>query len=145
MSKHPAVAMSETDGTISLLGHDDELGALHWKQDIGADHCKKARKRALAFMVTLLFILLTIFFILYLQWHSAFEAPGSKLAESPNLVTVPGPKRDLKFLLHPEDHVSRDSSVRHFSWIITKATIAPNGAKKEVFLINSKINSLLAL
>lgn len=137
--------MSETDGTISLLGRDNELGGLRWKQDIGTDHYKKARKRALAFMLTLLVILLTIFFILYLQWHSAFEAPESKLAESSNPVTASGPKRDLKLLLHPEDHVSRDSSVRHFSWIITKATIAPNGAKKEVFLINSKINSLLAL
>ncbi|KAH8805453.1 iron transport multicopper oxidase fet3 [Xylogone sp. PMI_703] len=48
------------------------------------------------------------------------------------------PERDLKWLLHPEDHVSRDPTVRHFSWNITKATRAPNGVRKDIFLINDQ-------
>ncbi|KAE9365868.1 multicopper oxidase [Stipitochalara longipes BDJ] len=48
------------------------------------------------------------------------------------------PDRDPKILLHPEDHVSRGPRVRHFSWNITKATIAPDGVQKCAFLINGQ-------
>jgi Multicopper oxidase len=145
MFKSPAVAMSNTENTRSLLSHDDDLGALRWKQDIAARHLKNGRKRISAFAVTLLFLPLTIFFILYLQWRSAFGIPAGKLNEYTGPIAVAGPGRDLKLLLHPEDHVSRDPSGRHFSWNITKATVAPNGVRKEVFLINSKIQAHLIL
>ncbi|KAN0090500.1 multicopper oxidase [Hyaloscypha variabilis] len=52
--------------------------------------------------------------------------------------TALAPERDLKVLLHPEDHVSRDPSTRQISWNITKAIITPNGVQKNVFLINGQ-------
>jgi hypothetical protein len=141
MAKCPAVAMSETDGAKPFLGHDDEPATDRWKQDSATRHLLHGRQsRASVFVATLLLIPLTIFFILYLQWHSAFEPSGSKLTEVQNHVALAGPERDLKFILHPEDHVSRDPETRYFSWNITKAAIAPNGAQKEVLLINSTAN-----
>jgi hypothetical protein len=108
------------------------------RQDNEARHFfQRVRFRTPVFVLTLLFIPLTIFFILYLQWHSAFKAPKAEVAEHPNPVKALGPERDLKFLLHPQDHVSRDPGIRHFSWNITKGIIAPNGVQKDVFLINS--------
>ncbi|TVY90217.1 Laccase [Lachnellula willkommii] len=83
----------------------------------------------------------TFFILLFLLlWNSAFEVPAWKLGEhsDPIMVTGPGPERDLKFMLHPEEHVSRDPCIRKFSWNITKETIAPNGVEKNVFLINDQ-------
>jgi hypothetical protein len=126
------------DGTRSLLGRGNELVTRWWKQDNEARHfCQRVRFRTLVFVLTLLFIPLTILFILYLQWHSAFEAPRAEMAEPFDPVMALGPERDLKFLLHPQDHVSRDPGIRHFSWNITKGMIAPDGVQKDVFLINS--------
>jgi hypothetical protein len=59
---------------------------------------------------------------------------------NPNPVINPGLERDLKFLLHPQDHVSRDAGIRVFSWNITKGVRAPDGVQKDVFLINSTPN-----
>jgi hypothetical protein len=129
--------MSGIDGSISLLEHDNELATKRWKQDIAAHHYdRRGLNRALALAVPLLLISFTVFLVLYLQWVSAFKALRSKVTEISDSVMVARPERDLKFELHPEDHVSRDPGIRHFSWNITKATIAPNGVQKDVFLIN---------
>jgi hypothetical protein len=141
-----AVAMLAIDGSRSLLGHDNELPTKRWKNDIAAHHYNsRARIWALAFVATILLIPLTIFSILYLQWQSAFESPGSKLTKPLDPVLVTGPDRDLKLLLHPEDHVSRESGIINFSWNITKAKIAPNGVEKDVFLINGTANCALLM
>jgi hypothetical protein len=133
--------MLAIDGYRSLLGHDNELPTKRWKNDIAGKHYnQRARICILAFVATILLIPLTIFFILYLQWQSAFEATGSRLTELPGPVMVAGPERDLKRLLHPEDHVSRDPGIRRLSWTISKAKIAPNGVEKDVFLINGTAN-----
>lgn len=93
-------------------------------------------------MTTLLLIPLTFFLVLYLPWNAAL-ASIQNLTKPPD--TDPNlqaePKRDLKFLLHPEDHVSRDLEVRRYSWNVTKAMRAPNGVEKEVFLINGTANT----
>jgi hypothetical protein len=47
-------------------------------------------------------------------------------------------KRDFGIFLHPKDHILREPDVLRFSWNITKATIAPDGVEKDVFLINGK-------
>ena len=140
MSNCPAVAMSKIDGSILLHDYDDKLDAIRWKQE-GASHYifRRGWLHKPAFVVTLLFIPLSIFFILYLQWHSAFIKPVSTIAENPDSITAPGPERDLKLLLQPEAHVSRDAEVRRFSWNITKSMRAPNGVQKEVYLINGMI------
>jgi hypothetical protein len=136
--------MLTIDGSRSLLGHDNELANKRWKSAIAAHHYNpRAQICVLAFVATILLIPLTIFFILYLQWQSAFEAPGSNLTEPPGPVMVAGPERDLKLLLHPEDHVSRDSGTIHLFWNITKAKVAPNGVEKDVFLINGMTNYYL--
>jgi hypothetical protein len=138
--------MSEMDGTISLLGHDDKLATQRWQEDNAAHpFFKGGRFRTPAFLMTLLFIPLTIFFVLYTQKLSPSQVPEVKLAGHLVPITKPSPHRDLKLLLHPEDHVSRDPVNIHFSWNITKAIIAPNGVRKDVFLINSKTNYNIAL
>lgn len=141
-----AVAVPEMDGTKSLLGRDDELATQHWKQD-NATHLffKGGRFRTPAFVMTLLFIPLIILFVLYTQWLSLGQIPEAKLAGHLVPITTPDPGRDLKLLLHPGDHVSRDPVIRHFSWNITKARIAPNGVQKDVFLINSETNYNIVL
>jgi hypothetical protein len=146
MVKYPVVAMSETGGAKQLLGGDDELATEPWKQDTATHHFfHRGLKRTSVFTVTLLLIPLTIFFMLDFQWHSGFQLSGSKLAEVPNHVALAGPERDLKFILHPEDNLSRGPEIRHFSWNITKAAIAPNGVQKELFHINSKTNCYIIL
>lgn len=129
--------MLEIDGSISLLAHDNDLATKGWKKDIAAHHYdRKSRNCSLAFAVPLLLISFIVFLVLYLQWVSAFKAPGLNPTGIPVSVMVAGTERDLKFELHPEDHVSRDPGIRYFSWNITKTTIAPNGVQKDVFLIN---------
>jgi hypothetical protein len=92
--------------------------------------------------VVILLVPSSIFCILYLQWQYVFKAPEKQVAPAPVPIVVEGPKRDLKALLHPEHHVSRDPGVRTFSWNITKAKLTPNGVEKEVFLINGMLKWL---
>lgn len=129
------MSTTEEDGSKSLLGHDNELASLRWKQDKPQN---RKRIYILIFVTTLLSIPLSVFLVLYLPWNAALASiPG---LTRPSDVETAGPTldRDLKFLLHPEDHVSRDAETRRYSWNITKAIRAPNGVKKEVFLINGK-------
>lgn len=136
--------MSAINGSRSLPCHHNKLEIKRWKQETATDHYKQRTGNCTrAFVVTLLSIPLTIFFIWYLQWLLDFEAPGSIPIEPPSLDSAAGPARDLKFVLHPEDHLSREPGIRHFSWNITKAIIAPNGVQKETFLINGTANYYL--
>jgi len=137
--------MSDTNSPLehqdaSLLGHDNELPIQRWEREqdgTGRIHKRRGRICVWALFVTPVLMLSTIFLIFFLQRHlvtSAFGTPATKPTETTGYV---GPARDLKILLHPEDHVSRDPGIRHFSWNITKATITPNGVQKAAFLINS--------
>ncbi|KAI5459063.1 iron transport multicopper oxidase fet3 [Mariannaea sp. PMI_226] len=45
---------------------------------------------------------------------------------------------DRAFHLRPEDHITREPNVQHFTWHITKGTIAPDGVEKQVFHINNQ-------
>lgn len=141
------VTMSAIDSSRSLLGHDDVLPIQRPKEDISDPNFNRRHRiwsiTHLLISLTSLLITLTIFFILGRQWHAEFEAPGPAaptLSGHLDSTQEPGHERNLKWLLHPEDHVSRAPGIRHFSWNITKATIAPNGVKKDVFLINGTIN-----
>jgi hypothetical protein len=136
--------MSVIEGSRSLLVHDNKLATKRWKEDIEAhDDKQRARIYAPAFLVTVTLIVSTIF-ILWLQWHSAFEGQGLNPPEPSGPSIVPGSERDLKLLLHPEAHVSRDPGIRRFSWSIKKAKkIAPDGVQKDVFLINGTSNFYL--
>ncbi|CZR52693.1 related to multicopper oxidase [Phialocephala subalpina] len=133
--------MLAADGFISLLGRDNEEATKRWKQESEDIELRKHNRSRIFFWtfgLAIFFVPLAIFFILYLQWHSSFRVSGSNLRTPPGSVTTAESTRDLKVLLHPEDHVSRDPGTRHFSWNITKARIAPNGVQKEVFLINGR-------
>ena len=129
--------MSAVEVSKSLLGHDDTLPIQRWNEDIAASNFNR-RRRICA--ITLLLILLTIVFVSGIELYAKFDAPGLKLSEHPNPAQELRHERDLKWLLHPEDHVSREPGIRHFSWNITKAEVAPNGVKKDVFLINGTTN-----
>jgi hypothetical protein len=127
--------MSEVDE--SLLGHRSDLAAARWRYEGAArHHTHKGWRCTLALAVTLLFTLSALFTV-FLRWNSALKTAETTKTDPLNLAAVREPERDLGFLLHPEDHVSREPGVRRFVWNITKATIAPDGVQKEVFLINS--------
>lgn len=131
-----------------MLGHDNALATERWKQESPDVELPKHNKSRLCFsvlIVTGLLIPLATLFILYLQWYS-FQATGSNRPNPPDLATPTAePVRDLKSLLHPEDHVLRDPKSRHIWWNITKGTIVPNGVRKHVFLINGTANNLCIL
>jgi hypothetical protein len=133
--------MSETD--IPLLGHNDELTPVRIHASSATHRSRRARISIQALAVSL-FIPLLIFSILYLRWNYEFKAAGTTSTAPSSPILAGGPTRDLKSLLHPEAHISRDPGIRRFSWNITKATIAPNGVEKDVFLINSTITTLSA-
>lgn len=143
--------MSEID-ELSLLGYNDERAIKRLKHGNAARRCYNdyynysSQLCGKAFVLTLIILIpLTVFFILYLEWHSIFKGQGPKFTIPPDPFMPAGPERDLKLLLHPEDHVLREASLRHFSWNISKATRSPNGVRKDVFLINSTVNGYLAL
>lgn len=132
--------MSATEGFRSLLGHDNELATERWKQESQDIEVREQNRGCFCLSlstVTILFMPLITFFILYLQWHSP-QATGSSLATPLDLDTTAELAKDLKLLLHPEDHVSRGPGIRRFLWNITKAWIAPNGVLKDVFLVNDQ-------
>jgi hypothetical protein len=60
------------------------------------------------------------------------------LTTNPQITENAELKRDFGIFLHPEDHLSREPDVLHFSWKITKAIVAPDGVEKKVFLIDGK-------
>jgi hypothetical protein len=119
--------MSESEE--ALLGYNDELATTSWQQENKTRrHTWRGSKCGLAFIATLLIILST-FLILYYQWYSALKIKETQITDPFD--------RDLKLLLHPEDHLWREPSIRRFVWNITKAKIAPDGVEKDVLLINS--------
>lgn len=123
------------DSSGPLLGCDEEPLAQRWKEDVNA---RSVSHRRWIWALTALLILLTIFVVAQRQWPSEFDAQRPKLLGHPVTTQEPEHERNLKWLLHPEDHVSREPSIRHFSWNVTKATRAPNGVRKDVFLINGE-------
>jgi hypothetical protein len=130
------------DNSRSLISHDGELPICPWKEEVAA---RNSNRRHWMRAITLLLTPLVIFFVWDLQRRIEFDIPGPKLSGYPYPGQEPGYLRDLKWLLHPEDHTSRDLGIRHFLWNITKASMAPNGVKKEIFLINGTTNLHLAL
>ncbi|KAH8892839.1 hypothetical protein GQ53DRAFT_793693 [Thozetella sp. PMI_491] len=96
-----------------------------WKQDTAVNH----RRRGWPSIQMLALGLLIV---------EAFKTPTTQATEPAEAATEPGPQRDLAVLLHPEEHLSRDPGLRQFTWNITKESRAPDGVKKEVFLINNQ-------
>lgn len=45
---------------------------------------------------------------------------------------------DIKLVLHPEDHVSREPRVVRLSWNISKARLSPDGVQRDVILVNGQ-------
>lgn len=123
-------AISATGHSRSLLGHDDELPGWRWMADIDT---RNFQLRRLIWVTSVPLVTLIILFVLYPQWRSEFQAPAPKLRQHPDSAQGPALERDLKWLLHPEDHVSREPAVRHFQWNITKASIAPMALQKMCF------------
>jgi hypothetical protein len=132
--------MSTEDAFELFLGDDAETLIKRYEQDIVYRwHGQRSGAYRPALVGSLSLILsIFIFFSFFLPWNTAFEVLGSNPGEHSDrvMVTRPGPERNLEVILHPEEHVSRDSGLRKFSWIITKAVIAPDGVQKNVFLIN---------
>lgn len=135
------VTMSAVDGAQPLLSRDDGSPLQLWKEGLAPRKLNSTRRAwagGLLLILVTAVISLVFFFTLNRQWHAHAELepkPAGHLDSSQELET----DRSLRWLLHPEDHVSRDPGVRHFSWNITKETIAPNGVKKDVFLINGAV------
>ncbi|KAG0647113.1 Cell surface ferroxidase fetC [Hyphodiscus hymeniophilus] len=127
--------MSAIDHSRSLLGHDDGLPGHRWKEDIAA---RTFNRRRLIWATTISLIISISFIVLYSQWHSQSQASASKMLQYADPVQEPRVEGNLKSLLHPEDHVSREPAVRGLQWNITKARMAPNGVRKDVFLINGQ-------
>jgi FtsP/CotA-like multicopper oxidase with cupredoxin domain len=114
----------------ALLGYNDELATTSQHQENKARrHSWRGRKCGFAFIATLLIIFST-FLILYHRWYFALNIKETQITDPFD--------RDVKLLLHPEDHVWREPIIRHFVWNITRAKIAPDGVEKDVLLINSK-------
>lgn len=134
--------MSSTESAEPLLSHEDQLPFHHDIRDSRAHFSfyKKWPKHTVVSVATLVFVPLTTVVVLFLLWRAQFRAyimAGNLSGYLDEIAqTVPVPSRDLKQVLHPEDHVSREASTRSFSWNITKAATAPNGVRKELFLIN---------
>lgn len=110
--------------------------------------CSARWKIILLFIATLFAILFAIFFIIYPALYSNPTTRNTELLlplETVSQEDIPAdtPHRDLKFTLHPEEHVSRDAGTRRFSWNITKETISPDGVQKRVFLINSEFDCFI--
>lgn len=133
MAKCRLAMMFATDGSRSLLGHDNEPAIQPQKEDIVAHNFN--RRRLIGTIILFLMPLIALFILIQL-WQAEFYALGPTLAQHPHPAQEPGHERDVKWFLHPEDHVSRDPVIRRLSWNITKATMAPNGVKKDVYLIN---------
>ena len=49
----------------------------------------------------------------------------------------------LAIQLHPEDHIYREPKVHHYQWVISWGVRAPDGVRKNVYLINSKWTLLI--
>lgn len=131
-----------------LAGNEGDTAMMHWEKNTAARR-HTHRARACFFAATLL-VLSSVLSFTYLQWQYTSEVPRPIIAESPSHLgpakpgdqpVQEGPKRDLKLLLHLDEHVSRAPGTRQFSWNITKAQIAPDGVEKDVFLINSMTDS----
>jgi hypothetical protein len=122
----------------SLLNSKDDL--LEKTEEIYARHgmARRCWRAALRVLIITPLVLSIVLFIVYFQDVAkpldllAGNTTKSLITENAKL------KRDLGIFLHPEDHISREPNVLHFSWNITKATIAPDGVEKNVFLINGK-------
>jgi hypothetical protein len=76
-----------------------------------------------------------VFFVI--NFKGQYILPISEKANLLDSAIDADSSRNVDFLLHPEKHDSRKQDVLRFSWNISKATIAPDGVDKEVFLINS--------
>lgn len=117
----------------SLFSHNDHKQADHigwqvWNTSRGL----KSRGFVKLCLVALATLVSTAF-ILFLLWHSALLQSTVTVGRN---MTSSRPSRDLKLLLHPDEHVSREPGLRRYSWNITKSLIEPDGVKREVLLIN---------
>jgi hypothetical protein len=140
------VTMSAVDGARALLGRDDDSPMQRWKEgfaDGKLNHARRAWAIGLLLILGTSLISLVLYFALNRQWNGLAELVP-KLADHLDLSQGLETERSLRWFLHPESHVSRDPGVRHFLWNITKATIAPNGVKKDVFLVNGIVDLYLA-
>ncbi|OAA57414.1 iron transport multicopper oxidase fet3 [Niveomyces insectorum RCEF 264] len=103
------------------------------------------------FFGTVLVVAASTVFVLYVFFHAAFEATTSLPTTSPATSLPPPPppppppplssttpSRDLRAVLHPQDHVARKPTVAHLSWNISKVALAPDGVEKDVIVINGK-------
>ena len=90
-------------------------------------------------MLAIPIVFLSVVFILHLQWNSAVKTveTTSAAAQPDGQSPIAHSRRDVTRFLNPKEHVSRDPKTMQLSWNITKAVIAPDGVRKEVYLINS--------
>lgn len=125
----------------SLLNSKDDL--LEKTEGIYARRTAAQRcwQAALRVLIMIPLVLSIVLFIVYFQ---DVAKPLDLLAgntTNPQITENGEWKRNFRIFLHPEDHISREPDVLHLSWNFTKATIAPDGVEKSVYLINGKENS----
>lgn len=126
-----------SDCEDSRRSHDSAPLIPGWKDESNIySPVRKGYGRILALIVFLL-TFLSIFTVLFIHLSSSSTTPEAAISTEHDAATVGSePRRNLKVLLHPQDHVSRKPGVRDYSWNITKTTIAPDGVEKQVYLIN---------
>lgn len=128
--------MSDSEAQdASLLGHENKDAMQRWeKEKHNSARIYRLRSILLFWMLVVVvgFLLSAVLYLLRLQYR--LTAISLQSGES---------TRDLKILLHPEDHVSRGPGVTRYLWNITKGNIAPDGVHKDVFLINSRSRCLI--
>lgn len=127
------------------LGDRQDAAYFHPNPPRGARRCHNCR-----IIIGSLLVVLSTFFVLFLQWNSGvvnvlhMNLPQPVNGDTNAETDVSNPAsvhsmRDLKILLHPEDHVSRETQVTYLSWNITSGDIAPDGVVKRVLLINGEL------
>ena len=125
--------------TRSCGTHDSELGGMRREKVPSATRVDRGSWSIVHVMLAIPVVLLSVVFILHLQWYSAVKSVGTTpaAAQSDGQSPIAHPRRDVTRFLNPEEHVSRDPRTTQLSWNITKAVIAPDGVRKGVYLINS--------
>lgn len=131
----------EHEASIRLLihgrGHDETPEEPHIRLRLknDTDKSKWLRPFGLLFLV----LVLTTITITSFQTLSKMSTSSKTSGQVYNIHDESGDDEQLLGIkLHPEDHVSRSAKTLTFHWDITSDYRAPDGVKKEVYLVNGQ-------
>lgn len=127
-----------------MAAQDNMLADKDVESSEASPRLDKNRSWSTATLILGLILLISSLSIFAVYHKSRFvRFPGPELTgfTEENIVHAgihPDLKRQMTIYLHPEEHSSHEPETRYFLWNITKATVAPDGVEKEVFLINGR-------